>query len=408
MLARTDLVRRLTGSLPTEVARVVMQSLTFIFIGRSLGTAGLGAYASTLAIIGFLTPFAGLTSGHWALKRLRTSSESESAVLLRGTTLILLTGPPCVLAAVLISVSWVEVSVQAAILLAVSELIFTTLTTLLSFICLSLNRPVRYFIVGTMPIATKFVASLTLIGSVAPTLEHWTKLYFVAALIAVGACVITILPLLSATTLAGYDRHDASWSLQVGLTQVSQGFVNDLDKPFVASIVDQATAGQYAATYRLMSLSYFLTKGVQTAFYPQFFSDSHRGSHYLRRLLRRALLFALSYGLTCSILAILLSPYSTLILGPEFNEVPYYVKLLALLIPLKFVQWFLADAVTGIDRQAARTILQFAAALMTAASLAVLTPIYGVEGAIYATYLAEGFFTIGLGVVLWPSIKSKK
>ena len=120
-------------------------------------------------------------------------------------------------------------------------------------------------------------------------------------------------------------------------------------------------------------------------------------------VLRKALVFSLVYGSLCIAASLILAPLSVVILGPSFEGTQVYVKLLCLLLPFKFAQWYIGDALTSVDRQANRTMMQLLAAGATALLLWMLVPPTGVIGALVATFVVEVGFTVALYLAIYRS-----
>ena len=396
VLARFLVSVRGTGS--AEVLKALLQAAMFVVVGRALGAAGTGAYAAVLAIVTLLAPFAGLSCGHWLLRTVRRAHVDVAPLLATAIVVTVATGVPAAVLAAVLSHVLLQSPLVVSAMFAVAELLGTSMTTACGLLALGRAPDRRYAVIAVAPFATKFVAACVLVALPDPTVGRWAGLYLTAAIVAVVVALVLVRPTLR--RFAPLGRRDARWCLMVSLTQSSQSTVNDLDKVFVASTGDLHAAGGYAGAYKLVSLSYFLARAVQSTLYPQFFSAGEQGYAAVLAVLRRGLRFALYYGGLCAVAGLLLAPLTPTLLGPSFADASTYVRWLSPLLPLKFAQWFVADALTGLDRQGLRGALQAASAVLTAALLAVLVPAHGVAGAVVATYVAEGFYLLGLAAVL--------
>ncbi len=388
----------LRGTGSAEVLKALLQAAMFVVVGRELGAHDVGAYTAVLALVSLFAPFAGMSSGHWMLRTLRQTDVDVAPLLATALAVVVVTGVPAALLATVLSSLLLQASPALAASFAVAELLGNSISTVCGLLALGADRPRLYTAIVVAPFATKFAAACALVALPAPTLGNWALFYAVAAAGAAAVALLLVRP--SLRRFAPIDRRDGGWCLMVSVTQLSQTAVNDLDKVFLASTGDLHAAGQYAGAAKLVSLSYFLARAMQSSLYPRFFSAGREGHAAVVAVLRRGLRFALLYGTACAVVGALLSPLTPVILGPSFAEASTYVIWLCPLVPLKFVQWFLADAVTGLGRQGVRTALQVGSAVLTVVALFLLVPAYGVAGAVVATYVAEGTYALALAAVL--------
>jgi len=386
------------GTATAEVGRAVLGSVVFVIVARTLGAESVGLYSATLAIVGFFSPFAGLSSGHWILRRVRRECIDGLPLLSRGVLLIIVTGLPFATAACALCYFLLHAEIWTALLLALSELVLTALVNLLGFYTLAKGSSLQYATVMLAPSVTKLSFALLLPFFSMPSLQIWAVLYGSASFSALIVASLCVMPKL--VRPESFCSSDLRWCLQVSSTQLAQGAVNDLDKPFLVANGNLDAAGQYAGAYKLLSLSFFVAKAVQTATYPEFFTAEKQGYTSVMNVLNRALVFACGYGALCVVVALVGAPLATVILGPSFEDVPTYIRWLCLLLPIKFIQWFVADALTGLDRQGARTVLQICAAVLTVVFLFLLVPPFGVSGAIATTLVVEVSYTVALVYVL--------
>jgi O-antigen/teichoic acid export membrane protein len=88
------------------------------------------------------------------------------------------------------------------------------------------------------------------------------------------------------------------------------------------------------------------------------------------------------------------------LLGPSYGPAVPVVRLLSPVPLIRTVQYFAANALTGAERQGARTAVQVATAAMNVLLNLALIPVLGVSGAVVATLAAELLMAAGLWLLL--------
>jgi O-antigen/teichoic acid export membrane protein len=180
------------------------------------------------------------------------------------------------------------------------------------------------------------------------------------------------------------------------------GIYAHVDVFLLGFLVPATDVGNYAAAYRLIDASTFLTAGALTAVtFPIFAriadTDGNAARDLYDRLARLLTAFLVPSAL---VLAALSGPVVRLVYGPELEGAGRLLALLAPSIPLiaaNYLTVFLAIAV-GLTRVAV-VVTVVAAFVNVGVNLAAIPPI-GVEGAALATYVTEAVIVGAFAVML--------
>jgi O-antigen/teichoic acid export membrane protein len=147
---------------------------------------------------------------------------------------------------------------------------------------------------------------------------------------------------------------------------------------------------------------------VQAA-YPQFFRVGTEGLDatysYAKRLIRKAIVFgALDFlGL------MLLAPLLPHILGPKYAAVAPAVRWLALIPVMRCVHWFLADALSGANAQALRTMVQVGVAVLNIGLNVLILPRWSWVGAAWTSLASDAVLMVAIfAIVQWKLVEAVK
>jgi O-antigen/teichoic acid export membrane protein len=233
------------------------------------------------------------------------------------------------------------------------------------------------------------------------TAQTWSWLYLLS----------TVIPAFGSIAVVHRQLGHPAFHPRIRLTEVREGLFfsvslsaqtiyNDIDKTMLARMVSLASAGIYAAAYRIVDAAFSPVNALMYAAYARFFRHGQRGlreaSRFGARMVWRSALYSLILGASLWMGA----PLVPALLGRQFLESVGALRLLSPLLVLRSVHVFAADSLTGAGHQGTRTFLQvLVAGANVLLNLALLSR-YSWRGACYASLVCDG----ALAVLLWSAI----
>lgn len=163
-----------------------------------------------------------------------------------------------------------------------------------------------------------------------------------------------------------------------------------IDVVFLSFWATSAIVGLYDAANNLTMRLNIVARTVNVALYPFLSSEFAKDKQSLERYTGRTIRFLVILGtLIASVLWAFGDRIVILVYGSKFVSAIQAVKLLALIIPLRFIDTSLEVALNASNREVARAKAIFAAALTNLVLDIILIPPYQMMGAVYATVLTE-------------------
>ncbi len=389
--------------------RLVLQGSYFIIVARALGAEAFGAFVSVLALVGLLSPFAGLGFGNIIVKNVSRNPERMQASLGNAFLLVGLTGAfimalLCLVKPILLSE---ELSFVVLVCVAVSDL-FLVRTCEIAGRAFQATERMGWASLITMLLFV-FRAALALWMFVflrAPTTTTWAILYLastvITTLITLGITFrICGLPRLEAHLI----RKDLSEGFFFSVSRCGQNVNNNVDKIMLARMSTLEATGIYGAAYRLIDVAMAPIRSLLTATYARFFKHGEHGIGGSLKVATWLIPFAGGYGLLAMIGMLILAPVVPLVLGAEYTA---SIEALRWLAPIPFFKalHFLASD-TGAGLQKFRTGMIFAAAGFNALLNIWLIPCYGWRGAAWSSLAADGLLMIGLWAIIVSHLRSE-
>ncbi len=383
--------------------RLVIQSVYFIIIARSLQVNEYGAFVAVVALAAILSPFVGMGTSNLLIKNVASDEGSFSLSWGRALLTTLATGA---LALLIVSACRfvLPADIHWAVLFYVSaaDLIFGRLSDLVGF---AFGAKERFSITAQISVWISLsrligLASLTLFLH-HPSVEQWALVYLGASFAtAAGALSWALLalgmPKLNLENIGAELKEGFFFS--VG--QSAQSIYNDIDKTMLSKLGDLSSTGIYGAAYRLIDVSMVPLRSVISAAYPGVFRAGKGGikgaMQYILRMLPKAFL----YGLFILLALLVAAPVVPRVLGHEYARTVEALRWLAILPVLKSIHFFLADALTGAGYQRVRTAIQASVAILNVLINIWIIPAYSWRGASWSSIACDG----GLGVFLYVAI----
>jgi O-antigen/teichoic acid export membrane protein len=394
-------VRSWSWALAGQASQALGQAGAFLLLARALPVSDMGVFIAITALTSILAPFTGMGAGNLLIKHVarerNTFAERWSNLL--GTTVCSGVALAVVAAAICRLILRSDVPWYAIALLAISDLLLWRWPYLVGLTLQGRGEINRKSQLEILVVCTRVAAAGLLFILPRPyhQMQRWLLIYFGAACIVSGACLLWSLrewgkpKKLRVQPLE--EMKDGLWFVVSPSTQTIN---NDADKLLLARLTSLSAAGLYGAAYRVISASFLPVQALLTVTYPQFFYHGSQGVRQTLRYAARWLPLALGYSLAAGLALFTLAPTIARILGPDYAQSATVLRQLAVLPLIKTIQYFLADALTGADFQSLRVGLQFGVAVLNVLLNLLWIPRFGWEGAVWATLICDG----GLMVLL--------
>lgn len=385
-----------------ELATLASTVLSFALLGKTLGPAGYGAYASLYALIG---PFVTLAASGSTLALLQHIvrdrehvDEASRSCLSISLLLGLLLVPACGLAAghLVSGLTWVAIVAILATEFITSPVVQLAATTVqggegfipsakikLVLVALRTIILITLFALDSLTVATLGVVSLVVSAA------------FGALLLArVGRQFeFRYLP---GHMHARHFRSNVAYS--VGISAFS--FQNDGDKTVLAANGFRVDTGLYAAAYRIAQMGMLPMSSLVSATHQRFLhhEEGLKGQH-----LKRALSFTWVtgiYGLVFIGGVMVFAPFLPIIIGDDFEQSVNMLRWLSPLVLFRTLAIFPLNALMGLGRVALRTVIIVCSAVVSMGLYVWLIPLYSWKGAVAGTFVSESLLIIALWTAL--------
>jgi len=374
-----------------ELVTLVGTILSFTLLGRSLGAAGYGGYASLYAIVGPLVTLAASGVVLALLQHVVRDGEPLAATARSCLSLSLAVGFPLTL----LGSGVAALVVESLTAVAVLSILLTEFVA----------APIVQVAAGTVQAEAGFIGAakirlLLVIGRIILLVALFTTSQLTVASFGVSMLVFsTVLGVASLGNVGRrygfrflpgrvrlrYLKTNALYSSAISASALN----TDGDKLVLAANRLVVDTGLYAAAYRIVSFGLVPIGSVVNASHREFLVNEEG---LRRQHLRRALRFGVAsgaYGLAFGIFIFLAAPLLPTLLGDEFEGSVPMVRWLAPTVMLRAVNIFGLNGLMGLNRVGLRTSLIVANAALAMAIYIVLVPRYGWEGAAIGTLISE-------------------
>ncbi|HXW14591.1 MAG TPA: oligosaccharide flippase family protein [Terriglobia bacterium] len=396
----TPLARNTLWSLGGYGMRLVIQAAYFIIIARCLGPGQYGGFVAATALTGVISPFVGLGCGGLLIKNVARDrrlfreywGNGLFITLVSGCGLTMLTMAVCRLALPR------SIPMLAISLISISDLIFMKLLDMAAWAFQGVERLSGNARLNVLASLTRLagIAGLSLTIS-RPGVLAWSAVYLVGSIVAGLIGVVWVTLSLGIPRLALHRmRGEGAEGFYFSVSQSAMTIYNDIDKTMVARLSTLEAAGIYAASYRLIDVSFIPVRALLNAAYPGFFRSGTGGLRasiaYGQRLLKKIL----PYSVLAFAALIIGAPLVPRILGSDYAHVIEALRWLALLPVLKTLHYFVADSLTGGGHQGLRTCVQVVVAVFNILVNLWIIPVYGWRGAAWSSLASDGLLFLGL------------
>lgn len=386
-----------------EVVTLFGTILSFTFLGRSLGAAGYGGYASLYAIVGPLVTLAASGVTLALLQHIVREREELPATARSCLTLSLALGAGLTvigMAAALAIVDTVPVVGMFAILatefvtMPVVHVAATTVQARSGFSSAARLKLVM-LVARVVVLVVLFGAGSLTITSLGLTMLAVSLVVGIAMLRLVGRRYdFTFVP---GRVRRAHLRTNVVYS--AGISADSIG--NEGDKLVLAANGLVVDTGLYAAAYRVVQMGLIPVGAVIQATHARFLQHEEGVP---RQHLDRALRYSIPgvvYGIAFAVGVSLVAPLLPIVLGDEFEGSVQMVRWLSPIVLLRAVGAVSINGLMGLGKVGLRTVLIAANAAIAVVLYIVLIPRYRWEGAAAATVVSEALSVLMTWSALW-------
>jgi O-antigen/teichoic acid export membrane protein len=392
--------------------RILVQSLYFVLIARTLGPEEYGIFAAVVALVAVLTPFSSLGSGNLLIKNVSRQSEVFPTYWGAAVATTLVSGTGLVLFSLLLCRIILPEDLPWLVVIAVStsDLVFASLVNLGGHAFIAVERLGRTAHLHlTLSLSRLIAAIVLLILPVSHSAFAWSVLYLVSSAIA------SVIALAVVTKHLGWGPlrlHPLLPELREGLYFAigisAQTAYNDIDKTMLARLSGLYDTGVYAAAYRIINAASIPVSSLVYAAYSRFFKHGAHGIMESAKFARGLLPAATGYGLFSAIAIWILAPLLPKILGQGYHESSTALLWLSCLPLLKAINYFGGDTLTGAGYQGIRTtITVFIAAFNILINLFLL-PRYGWLGAAWSSVATDSLLACSLWIAVLHMTQKEK
>ena len=396
----------------SRVLVALFQGSQFVLIARALGAHDFGRMAGVLAITAVLLPFSALGAENVVVIRLARGTGEAQVYFGNGLLMTLFIGALLVLIYYAIGLTYFHSLSTPGMLLifGISEIIVTKLIDIAGHVFYGFERHAYSGMFYSMHsffrmlFAALFFAlfyqngefllhmlpALKLISMPADRLEVWAWFHLVAGL-------TTFLIVFCVTV------HEIGWprsNLNLALKELRIGIFysigvsaksvyTNIDKTILARFASPEINGAYTAAFRLIYMAFAPIEAILIASTPQFFRAGSKGIELSFHMATRIIIYGVMYCLLFAIVVFAGAPLIPLILGKSYQLSTEILCWLAFLPIVILIQNAYSDALTGADRQKARSSFQVIVAAVCFALNIILVPRFSWLGSVVSTYLSQ-------------------
>jgi O-antigen/teichoic acid export membrane protein len=411
-LGLSQLKRNAVHMLSAQVGASILQGLQFVLIARTLGAHDFGRMAGVLAITAALLPFSGVGAGNVMV--MRVARKEVDPALYFGNALMVAAVSGCLLVvlAALVGPQFLRDPslLGLTVLLGVSEILFTKFVDIAAHVFYGLDRHKFSGSFYGLHAGMRLCAAIlfcTLWSEQGVLL--WAAMHLGAGML-VSAIVLRL-------TVLQIGRPRLDWRLALRELKVGVLFsiglsansvYTDIDKAVLARYASPQINGQYTAAYRLVYMAFAPVMAVLMATQGLFFrAGGESGLSATMKLATRVAWLGSIYCIGLAVLMYLAAPLAAWALGSQYVLSVQILQALSLLPLVLMTQSVFSEALTGANRQRARSMAQVAVAALCFGLNMSLAPQLGWQGSVIATYASQLVLASLVIWIIWRSVREQ-
>ncbi|MDQ3951670.1 MAG: oligosaccharide flippase family protein [Actinomycetota bacterium] len=402
-LRNSVLIKNTALVLAGQATRSAIQLVYFVVIARALGPGDYGAFVATTALVGLAAPFA--TMGAGEILVMQTARNPSAFGNYWGRALLVAPASGASLTVVLVVASRLilpDIAVALLLCIALADVVFARLLDLSGQAFQAFDQLGRTTHLLVLLSALRLVAAAGLFLLVSdPTPLQWAALYLGTTVAAAAYGLWTVHRHLGTPDRQkGGLRADLRLGSLFAVSLSAQTAYNDIDKTMLGSLATVEAAGIYGVAYRIVDALFKPIHSVLASSFASFFRHGARGLHASKAYALRFLPWSVAYGLAAALLLFLVAPLLPIVLGSGFSRSVEALRWLSVIPLLKGIHFFAAIALTAAGKQALRTLVQVAIAVLNVGLNLLLIPQYSWRGAAWASIATDSL----LAVALWAAV----
>ena len=385
---------------------LLIRSVYFVMIARTLGVENYGAFVSVIALINILIPFASWGSEFILLKNVSRNPQLFPEYW--GKALLTI----CVFGSFLIGFTLLNYPLFLTSKIPFLVVFFVAISDLLFSITLK-TAAKAFQAVGKMNISaqleilpgiTQLIAALCFVAYFSQKgIIAWASLYAISTIVATGVGVFLVQHHLGKPKLViSRIKAELDQGFYFSMSSSSSSIYSHIDQTMLARLSTLQATGLYAAAYRLIDVAFVPIASLVFASYPKFFKQGAKGIYSSFQFSKKLLPLGIAYSLAIGMCVLIFAPIVPYILGEEYASSVEVLRWLAFLPLLRCLHCLAGNTLTGADLQGYRTIMQVSIALFNILLNLWLIPLYSWKGAVWSTLASDSLLALGCwSIVSW-------
>jgi O-antigen/teichoic acid export membrane protein len=383
---------------------LVLQAAYFVIVARTLGVAKYGEFVGIVALTAIVAPFVGLGMEILLIKNVAKNRSLFAAYWGNSLLIILVTGVGFMSLLVLLAPLLLprSISVWAILLVAVSDLIFSSITNTAARAFQAVDRLNISAQIGIFVMFTKVLAAIALLKFFPdPNGLEWVYLYSASSMVSALLAVTLVTRWLGSPRLELVRvKSELAEGISFSFSNSAYTIYNDIDKTLLARLSTLAATGIYAAAYRLIDVAFIPVTSICGAAYAEFFRKGKDGIGAALTFAKPLVSISAAYSLVAGLVLLSLAPIVPTILGDEYQPVVDALRWLAPIPLFRAMQHFGGDILSGSGFQSWRSVMETSIAGFNIAINLWLIPLYSWKGAAWASLASDGL----LAILFWMAV----
>ncbi|PVE14652.1 oligosaccharide flippase family protein [Arthrobacter sp. Bz4] len=394
--------RNVATLLGGQVSRLAVQAVYFVLLARVLEPSAFGLAAAIMAVGALASPFAALGLNTIMVRNVARNGTSIGSEWKRSLTYTAIGGTALSLLLSLLVPVIIQTDLHFGILFIIllTDLVGLRLIDLSAALWHTVGSSRQLALMPTVMNLLRMAAVIlfALIVDV-PSLNSWA-LFYLASTLPLGLVLsaITSWRLRGGKWKIGASMFEIKDGVLFSISLSSQSAFNDIDKTMLANLQSASSAGLYTAAYRIVDMAYAPIRSIAAAAYPRLFRAGGTGLNSTMVLVKKIAPMVIGFGILGSLGLFFLAPYSTILLGEDYQGSVEIISFLAPLVLLRGISFLAADALSSSGLHGYRTAVQVGLVAVNVVLNLLLIPSYGVLGAVVSTLICEVILSLALWV----------
>jgi O-antigen/teichoic acid export membrane protein len=350
-------------SVITEISKAGIAAITFLLMALLLGPTEYGAYVQFAAMAGILVPIASVGYASWVQPLANRDGVADAASAC--TSIVFVVGLPVTAVSILITNLVFPDHLQKLAAVFLVEMLLFPLWSSLTLSFLSDNALVKYFLTSVSVPLVKLIGTIAALTVLDGGLEAWGTVLVPLGLLGLF-CTATIAK--GRGPIAGYGilRRWLRRGTGFAIVGTASAATDNVDKLMVGSLGGAAAAGNYGVASRFAAYAVIPVRAIALVAYPHYFRLAEDGDFRgLRRLMYRTIRKGLWLGCGSAALAATALFIASLTILKQYEDTVPIGCVLALLIPLRSIQYAAGDVTYAIGKSHWRLFMTLSGAAIT-------------------------------------------